>query len=199
MPLMISRTIKLRILHILTPFMRAFFSVPFDKRYLRGRYFDDTDEGWRWAWRGFIWQRIHGFNRYVRWPASPQIRILNPENITFHPEDINNFQGHGSYYQAFAKITIGKGTYIGPNVGIITMNHDVSSPTVYQEAKEVSLGANCWIGMNSVILPGVILGDHTVVGAGAIVTKSFPQGHVVVAGNPAKTIRELKNGEEKGA
>ena len=46
--------------------------------------------------------------------------------------------------------------------------------------------------MNAVILPGVTLGDHTIVGAGSIVTKSFPEGYVVIAGNPAKIIRTLE-------
>ena len=46
--------------------------------------------------------------------------------------------------------------------------------------------------MNSVILPGVVLGEHTVVGAGSIVTKSFPEGYCVIAGNPAKIIRKIQ-------
>ena len=45
--------------------------------------------------------------------------------------------------------------------------------------------------MNSVVLPGVKLGDHTVVGAGSIVTKSFPEGYCVIAGNPAKMIKKI--------
>nr|WP_283244199.1 DapH/DapD/GlmU-related protein [Luoshenia tenuis] len=53
------------------------------------------------------------------------------------------------------------------------------------------LGEKCWIGMNSVVLPGVTLGPHTVVGAGAVVTKSFPEGYCVIAGNPARMIRKL--------
>ena len=50
---------------------------------------------------------------------------------------------------------------------------------------------NCWIGFNAVILPGVILGDNTIVGAGSIVTKSFESGHCVIAGNPAKIIKYI--------
>ena len=47
--------------------------------------------------------------------------------------------------------------------------------------------------MNCVLLPGVILGDNTIVGAGSIVTKSFPMGSCVLAGNPARIIRVLNN------
>lgn len=61
----------------------------------------------------------------------------------------------------------------------------------HEEAKPVLIGEKCWIGMNSVILPGVILGPHTVVGAGSVVTKSFVDGYCIVAGNPAKIIRKI--------
>ncbi|MEQ1824103.1 MAG: DapH/DapD/GlmU-related protein, partial [Fimbriimonadaceae bacterium] len=53
----------------------------------------------------------------------------------------------------------------------------------------------CWIGMNAVVLPGVTLGDRTVVAAGAVVTKSFPEGWCIVAGVPAKLLRSLKEPE----
>lgn len=53
------------------------------------------------------------------------------------------------------------------------------------------IGENCWIDMNSVVLPGVMLGPRTTVGAGAVVTKSFPEGHSIIAGNPAHVVKEL--------
>lgn len=96
----------------------------------------------------------------------------------FHPDDINNFQGFGNYYQNFtAKIIIGKGTYIAPNVGIITANHDPMDLDKHLPGKDVIIGENCWIGMNAVILPGVVLGPRTIVGAGSVVTHSFPEGN----------------------
>lgn len=47
--------------------------------------------------------------------------------------------------------------------------------------------------MNCSILPGVTLGEHTIVGAGSVVTKSFPEGNCVIAGNPARKIKELES------
>lgn len=118
--------------------------------------------------------------------------MIYPENIDFHPDDLNNFQSFGIYYQAIGRITIGKGSYIAPNVGLITANHDITNLDLHTEPKPIVLGEKCWIGMNSVVLPGVILGDHTIVGAGSVVTKSFPEGNCVIAGNPAKIIKEIK-------
>ena len=57
------------------------------------------------------------------------------------------------------------------------------------DGKNVVIGTNSWIGMNSVILPGVKLGEKTVVGAGSVVTKSFEEGNIVIAGNPARVIK----------
>jgi len=87
---------------------------------------------------------------------------------------------------------MGHGIMIGPNVGIITANHDLMNPNAgHQSGRDVVIGKNCWIGMNAIILPGVVLGDHTIVGAGSVVTHSFPEGWAVIAGNPAKKIRDL--------
>ncbi|MBQ3542116.1 MAG: hypothetical protein IJA45_03215 [Oscillospiraceae bacterium] len=132
-----------------------------------------------------------GVNANVPWPVSSASRVVCPENISFHPDDLNNFQTFGNYYQAIGKISIGRGTYIAPNVGLITANHDPADLDKHLEPKPITLGEKCWIGMNAVVLPGVTLGPETVVGAGSVVTKSFPEGHCVIAGNPAKKLRDL--------
>lgn len=77
------------------------------------------------------------------------------------------------------------------NVGIIAANHDFYDLDSHQPGQDVVLGEKCWIGMNSVLLPGVVLGTHTIVGAGSVVTKSFPCGNCIIAGNPAKKIKDL--------
>jgi len=185
--------IKKKIFLYILPLMKLTGSLFFEKQYLKGKYFDESLLGWKWLLRSILWQKILGFNRHIPWPVSPFIIISNPKNIEFDINDINNFQTFNNYFQNFkGKIYIGKGTWIGPNVGIITANHDPNDLDKHLEGKDVIIGKNCWIGMNSVILPGVKLGDHTLVGAGSIVTKSFPEGNVVIAGNPAKVIKKLK-------
>ena len=59
------------------------------------------------------------------------------------------------------------------------------------ELKEVRIGDYSWLGMGVIILPGVELGKRTIVGAGSVVTKSFPDGYCVIAGNPARLIKRL--------
>lgn len=168
----------------------------YDKRYLCGRWFQGKMRGicapgWRWVVVDAKANKRMQTNLDAPFPVSSDSRVINPKNIIFDPDDLNNFQGFGNYYQAIGRITIGKGTFIAPNAGLITANHDPMNLDAHLSPKEIVLGEQCWIGMNSTILPGVRLGNHTVVGAGSVVTKSFPEGNCVIAGNPAKIIRML--------
>jgi acetyltransferase-like isoleucine patch superfamily enzyme len=172
--------------------IKAVMPLFYDRRYLQGYFFEEVRIGWVWALRGVWQQKILGFNRGVPWPINHSFRISSPTMIEFDVDDIDNFQSHGCYFQNFsAPIFLGKGTKIAPNVGIITANHDVSDPAIQAVGRSVRIGRKCWIGMNAVILPGVTLGDHTTVGAGSVVTHSFPEGHCVIAGVPARAIRHL--------
>lgn len=132
-------------------------------------------------------QKVIGYNRHAPFPVSHRNNVGVCEHLRFHRDDLNNFQNFGCYFQAFdGFITIGRGTYIAPNVGIITQNHDPEDLSEHLPAKDVTIGEHCWIGMNSIILPGVVLGDYTIVGAGSVVTHSFPEGYCTVYGNPAR-------------
>ena len=173
-----------------------FAALFYEKKYLRGRWFAGKlhgmcSLGWRWVAYDAVARCFHSENKDARFPVAHGCRVVCPENIQFDPDDLNNFQSFGIYYQAIGRITIGKGTYIGPNVGIITANHDPADLDAHLEPRPVKLGNSCWIGMNSVILPGVELGPNTTVGAGAVVTRSFPEGNCIIAGNPAKLIRKI--------
>ena len=166
----------------------------YDKKYLTGCEFDrwHFTEGWRWVLRYWFGQKIMGKNRHVPWPVPPHVCIGVPENIIFDPDDMRNFHTTGNYFQGLgAKVIIGKGSRVAAGTGFITANHDFQDIHTAQAGKDIVLGENCWVGMNTVILPGVHLGPHTMVGAGSVVTKSFPEGNCVIVGNPAKKIRDL--------
>ena len=183
---------KRLLIRALRPLLRAVGSLFYDRSYLRGRYFDEHLGGWIWMLRGVLFQKILGFNRDVPWPVNPFTCVSSPPNITFDPDDLHIFQVFGCYYQCLSgRITIGKGIYIAPNVGLITSNHDPLNLDEHLPGQDIVLGEKCWIGMNSVILPGVRLGARTIVGAGAVVTRSFPEGNCVLGGIPARKIRDL--------
>ena len=170
-------------------------SLFYDKKYLSGKYFYKKRMGWIWAWKGLV-NRIIGVNKNIPWPTSCKCNIANSKNIIFHPDSINIFQSYGCYFQNHKGIiSIGKNVHIAPNVGIITTNHDIYNLDNHIDGKDIIIKDNCWIGMNSVILPGVILGSNTIVGAGSIVTHSFPDGFVVIGGNPAKVLYYLDKNE----
>lgn len=90
-------------------------------------------------------------------------------------------------------ITLGENVLVGPKVNIITINHDPdpeNRSATY--ARPVVIGDNVWIGINSTILPGVSIGCGAIIGANSVVTKDVPP-MTVVAGNPARIIKTLKN------
>lgn len=92
-----------------------------------------------------------------------------------------------------AEVIIGDNVMIGPNCSLITITHDLNPAERAKglmRAKPIRIGNNVWIAANVTVLPGVAIGDNAVVGAGSVVTKDVPE-NVVVAGNPAKIIKEL--------
>lgn len=96
----------------------------------------------------------------------------------------------GCYIQGAGTIRFGDYVRLAPNVGVLSANHDLYDQRKYKVAPIV-IGNYSWIGMNSVITAGVTLGPRTIVAAGAVVTKSFPDGFCVLAGVPAKVIKYL--------
>lgn len=169
--------------------LKFILSLFYDKKLFATKYFSEQKIGYIWMIRGIIFQKLLRYNT-ASFPISHQIRVDNPSKIFFDWDDLQNFQHFGCYFSNSkgGKITLKKGVYIAPNVGIITTNHDKHDLHNHLEPRDVIIGENSWIGMNSVILPGVILGPNTVVGAGSIVTKSFPYGNVTLVGNPAKPL-----------
>lgn len=141
------------------------------------------------------------------------VLVFHPENISIG-QDV--YIGHNSILKGYYnnELIIGEGTWvgqqcflhsggglfigknvgIGPGVKILTSSHALHVPTDVAIMKRplifksVEIGDGCDIGVNSVLLPGVTLGRNVQVGAGAVVTKSFPENSVI-AGVPARPIR----------
>ena len=92
-----------------------------------------------------------------------------------------------------ARVTIGNNVLIGPNCGIYTAIHPLDSETRLQgleTAQPITIKDGVWLGGNVVILPGVTIGEKTVIGAGSVVTKDIPD-HVLAYGNPCRVIKTL--------
>ena len=111
--------------------------------------------------------------------------------------------GRNLVASACKRISIGKKCLLSYNVTIVDHDHDVFDPNIspmdagITEGKEITIEDECFIGAHSFILKGVHLGKHCVVGANSVVTKSFP-AYSVIAGNPAKLIKILKQEEYYG-
>ena len=136
-----------------------------------------------------FFQKILGFNSGAYWQVHFTSVITYPMNVIAGIETSPGMMP-GCYIQGMGKIYIGDYTQLAANVGIISSNHDLYNTSKHVEST-VRIGKYCWVGMNSVILPNVELGDFTIVGAGAVVTKSFKDGYCVIGGNPAKVIKLL--------
>ena len=90
-------------------------------------------------------------------------------------------------------IYVGDYTKFGPNVTIATAGHPILPSLrekAYQFNRPVKIGRCCWLGAGVVVLPGVTIGDNTVVGAGSVVTKDLP-ANMVAVGNPCRVLRPI--------
>ncbi len=97
-----------------------------------------------------------------------------------------------------ARVTIGDNVFIAPNVGIYTAGHPLDARRRnkgLEYAYPVTIGNNVWIGAGVTILPGVTIGSDSVIGAGAVVLRNVPE-RVLVAGNPARVIREITDEDQ---
>ncbi len=96
-------------------------------------------------------------------------------------------------------IYVGDYTMIGPNVTIATAGHPILPKLreqAFQYNSPVRIGKNCWLGAGVIVLPGVTIGNNTVVGAGSVVTKDLPPD-VVAVGNPCRVLRSINDRDKE--
>ncbi|MFC7420031.1 DapH/DapD/GlmU-related protein [Iodobacter arcticus] len=147
--------------------------------------------------RGFLWTR-----KIRRWCCkglffSCGININIEHGASFgsgRQIKIGNNSGLGVNCKLYGSVAIGDNVMMGPEVIILTVNHEFASievPMINQGMKEfkpVCIGNDVWIGQRVIILPGVHIGNGVIIGAGSVVSKSIPDYSVVV-GNPARIVR----------
>lgn len=153
---------------------------------------------------------LYGYNNLPPWEKEKRLEILkkflgkvgeNPIiHSPFHCDYGYNIEIGNDFFANMnliildgAKVTIGNNVYIAPNVGIYTAGHpfDVKQRNEGLEyAYPVTIGNNVWIGAQVAILPGVTIGNNSVIGAGSIVSRDIPSG-VLAVGNPCRVIREI--------
>jgi acetyltransferase-like isoleucine patch superfamily enzyme len=104
------------------------------------------------------------------------------------------FVNRGVAIHASERVTIGDNAFIGDLSAIYDSNFHEVEPGKGVTVAPVHIGRNVWIGRGAIVLPGVSIGDHSVVAAGAVVTRSVPAGQLV-GGNPAKPLKELATEE----
>ena len=98
-----------------------------------------------------------------------------------------------------AKVSFGDNVFIAPNCGFYTAGHPLDAERRnkgLEYAYPITVGNNVWIGANVSVLPGVSIGDNSVIGAGSVVTRSIP-ANVLAAGNPCRVIREITDEDKK--
>ena len=103
------------------------------------------------------------------------------------------FVNYGLVALDVASITIDDDVQIGPNVQLLTPTHPTDPDprrAKWEAAEPIAIGDNAWLGGGVIVLPGVTIGENTVVGAGSIVTKDLPS-NVIAVGNPARVVRSL--------
>ena len=107
------------------------------------------------------------------------------------------FINHNAYLMDGGGITIGDHCFIGPNFGAYTAQHPLlpqERNTGLERALPIVVGANCWLGANVTIMPGVTIGEGCVIGANSLVTKDIPAGSLAM-GSPCRVVRQITDAD----
>lgn len=136
-----------------------------------------------------FFQKIVRINSHVPWPVHRTSVIIEPKKI----QKGTRCPGlsMGCYLDGRNGILFGENVWLGPRVSVISMNHDLCDYEKYTVTTPIVIGDNCWLATGCIILPGVRLGNHVIVAAGAVVTQSFEEDNIVLGGVPARIIKRI--------
>jgi len=105
----------------------------------------------------------------------------------------NFYSNHNLVILDAVEVKFGDNVFIGPNCGFYTAGHPINAKQRnegLEYAKPITIGNNIWLGGNVAVMPGITIGDNTIIGAGSVVTKNIP-GNVIAVGNPCKVLKEI--------
>jgi acetyltransferase-like isoleucine patch superfamily enzyme len=136
-----------------------------------------------------FFQRVLGINRGVPWPVHWSSSIPSPRDGLLVCRSPSTWVGHspGVCIDAGNGVALGQNLLVGPGAKILSSVEGNGGA----EGGRVVIGDNCWLGANAVIMPGVRLGNHVVVAAGAVVNESFPEDDILLVGQPARMAGRL--------
>ncbi len=118
----------------------------------------------------------------------PGTKVTSPHKVVLGQDILVSHEG---WLQASGGLTVGSRVMMGPRVMLLTANHDLL--TRVTQTAPIVIEDDVWIGAGATVLPGVTVGQGSVVAAGAVVTKNVPP-FCVVGGVPARVIKELEPG-----
>lgn len=131
---------------------------------------------------------LRAFGAKISMSASihPSAKIDFPWRLTMGDR---SSLGKKAWAYCLNDITVGDNSCIGDDVYLLTGSHDITSPNFQLVTKPITIGDGVWVATGSTVLPGITLGDMTVVGASSVVVKSS-EDNDVIGGNPAKFIKK---------
>jgi acetyltransferase-like isoleucine patch superfamily enzyme len=149
--------------------------------------------GFNLVFINMLFQRVFRINSEAKWQINFTSRVAHPQQIKIYNVQDNasvflSFASSGScYIQANNGIEIHKNVTWAYGVHFISANHSFKDYLTHKKSEPIKLMRNVWIGAHSVILPGVEIGEYSIIGAGSIVTKSKPP-FSISAGNPSRIL-----------
>jgi len=167
------------------------------RKYINFTYKDLRAIGLGTVLVNFIIQKIFRVNCSLPFMLHYTSRVNCPSGIKIDrsKESSSVYQcfasSNGCYMNGFNGIEISKNVIFASGVKLLSTNHDFAKRQKKTKNTPIIINKNVWLGANVVVLPGVVIGENSIIGAGSIVTKDIAS-NVIAVGNPAVVIKKLK-------
>jgi len=166
------------------------------RKYINFTYKESRAIGLGTVLLNFIVQKLFRVNKSLPFMIHYTSRVNDLEKIEIEQSEESHTvyqcfaSSNGCYMNGFNGIEIAQKVMFASGVKLISANHDFIERDKHLKEKPIIIEKNVWLGTNVVVLPGVKIGENSIIGAGSIVTKDIPQ-NVVAVGNPAKIVRNI--------